>query len=151
MAPEAVLSAAPAATYLNETVNFSASGSADTDGKLVSYEYDFGDGNRTGWTFSEKANHSYMKPGTYNATVKVKDDDGFVSEPSPAVKISVQNRPPVTGASVTPETGNTSTVFKFLVPKGATYDPDGTIVYYFWDFGDGTNATSTTATHQFRQ
>jgi N-acetylneuraminic acid mutarotase len=149
MAPEAVLSAAPSSTYLNENVNLSASGSADTDGRLVAYDYDFGDGNRTGWTFSEKANHSYMKPGTYNATVKVKDDDGFVSEPSPAVKITVQNRPPVTGASVTPETGNTSTVFKFLVPKGETYDPDGTIVSYFWDFGDGTNATSTTATHKF--
>ena len=151
LAPEAALTAIPATTHINESVGFSASGSTDADGKLVAYEFDFGDGNRTGWNSGASANHSYARPGVYNATVRVRDDDGFVSEPSGPVRITVQNRPPVTGASVTPGTGDTSTRFNFLVPKGGTYDPDGTIVSYYWDFGDGTNATSTTAVHTYRQ
>jgi len=150
-APVSELLAVPATTWINETVNFSASGSSDADGKLVSYAFDFGDGNKTGWIFSATANHSYARPGTFNASVMVKDDDGFISESSPLVRITVQNRLPVVGASVTPETGNTSTQFRFLVPKGSTYDPDGVIVSYFWDFGDETNSTANTAVHTYKQ
>jgi len=150
-APTAVLSVSPVSTYINETVNFSAADSSDTDGKLVSHSFDFGDGNRTGWTFRMTANHTYARPGVFNASATVKDDDGFISEVSVPVRITVQNRLPVVAASVTPETGNTSTLFRFLVPKGSTYDPDGTIVSYLWDFGDGTNSTSNTAVHTFKQ
>jgi hypothetical protein len=150
-APSALLAASPAMTFLNETVDFSAPGSSDPDGKLIAYMFDFGDGNRTNWQSGGTANHSYARPGTFNATVTVRDDDGFISESSPGMKITVQNRPPVVDASVTPEAGNTSTLFRFLVPKGSTYDPDGAIASYFWDFGDGTNASSSTAVHTYKQ
>ena len=150
-APAAELLVVPVTTWLNESVNFSAGGSSDPDGKLVAYDYDFGDGTRTGWTPSATANHSYARPGVFNATVLAKDDDGFISEASPVVRVTVKNRLPVIGATVTPETGNTSTQFRFLVPKGETYDPDGTIVDYFWDFGDGNTTTSNTAVHTFKQ
>lgn len=33
----------------------------------------------------------------------------------------------------------------------ASSDPDGTIASYFWDFGDGTSATGSTATHTYLQ
>ncbi len=149
--PMAELAVEPASTFINETVNFSASGSSDPDGKLVARMFDFGDGNKTAWTSAETADHSYSRPGEFDATVTVRDDDGFASEPSPPVKITVRNRPPVAGASVTPDTGNTSTLFRFLVPKGSTYDPDGAIVSYLWDFGDGTNSSSNTAVHSYRE
>ncbi len=31
----------------------------------------------------------------------------------------------------------------------ASYDADGTIVEYFWDFGDGSNATGILVTHDY--
>lgn len=36
-----------------------------------------------------------------------------------------------------------------LLPAGGSYDPDGTIVSYEWDFGDGETASGETVTHDF--
>jgi PKD repeat protein len=36
-----------------------------------------------------------------------------------------------------------------LFDGSASFDPDGVIVGYEWDFGDGTNATGATITHSY--
>jgi hypothetical protein len=36
-----------------------------------------------------------------------------------------------------------------LIPAGGSYDPDGTITSYEWDFGDGTTDSGGTVTHEF--
>jgi len=53
------------------TVTFDGSGSTDTDGDIISYVWNFGDGN-TG--SGETATHTYQTEGTYNATVTVTDN-----------------------------------------------------------------------------
>lgn len=52
-------------------VNFSSSNTTDEDGNIVSYLWDFGDGET-----STEANpsHKYKIPGTYTVTLKVTDD-----------------------------------------------------------------------------
>lgn len=54
-------------------VQFDASASADVDGVIVAYDWDFGDGN---FGSGERATHTYASFGRYAATLKVTDDFG---------------------------------------------------------------------------
>ena len=55
------------------TASFDASGSADSDGVVIGYSWDFGDG---GSGTGVLAQHSYAQPGIYQVTLEVTDDDG---------------------------------------------------------------------------
>lgn len=148
--PTARLSAAPQVANLRTRVNFSALESEDPDGRVVQYLFDFGDGNRTLWTESPFSEHVYRAPGLYNATLRVRDDDGCESAPSEPVPITVENALPELSASVSPETGNVTTLFRFsMLPESR--DPDGEIVLCEWDFGDGQGATGAQALHSYRR
>jgi PKD repeat protein len=54
-------------------VMFDGSGSIDSDGSIVSFDWDFGDGN-TG--SGPTAQHTYADDGVYTVTLTVTDDDG---------------------------------------------------------------------------
>lgn len=146
--PTARLSAAPQVANLRTRVNFSALESGDPDGMVVQYLFDFGDGDRTLWTESPFSEHVYRAPGFYNATLRVRDDDGCESAPSEPVRIVVENALPELSASITPETGNVTTVFRFSMDPESR-DPDGEIVMCEWDFGDGHRATGAQALHSY--
>ncbi|HLU53056.1 MAG TPA: PKD domain-containing protein, partial [Acidimicrobiia bacterium] len=63
---------------------FDGSGSSDPDGSIVSYEWDFGDGNAdTG----ESVTHVYDEPGDYTVTLTVTDDDGDTDTATQEVKV----------------------------------------------------------------
>lgn len=73
-------------------VSFNASGSADSDGSIVSYSWTFGDG---GTGSGVNASHTYAAAGTYTVTLTVTDDDGATGTKSLSVTVSVT--PPPTG------------------------------------------------------
>ncbi|MFG2000978.1 beta-propeller fold lactonase family protein [Spirillospora sp. NPDC048911] len=59
----------------NLRVAFDASGSSDPDGRVVRYDWDFGDG--TGASDGgPKPVHVYQRPGTFRVTLTVTDDEG---------------------------------------------------------------------------
>ncbi len=54
---------------------FDASASSDSDGTILSYAWDFGDG-ATETTTTPTASHTYAAAGTYGATLTVTDNEG---------------------------------------------------------------------------
>jgi len=128
--------------YTGEVISFNASDSYDPDGSIASYFWNFGDDtNATGVT----TNHTYIDDGVYVVTLTVTDDRNATASVN-ATK-TILNRPPVASFTESAETVYTNETISFNA--SASFDPDGTIVNYFWDFGDGTNATGVTTSHSY--
>jgi PKD repeat protein len=113
-------------------VSFDATGSTDLDGSIVAYDWDFGDGaSGTGATPS----HIYATASTYDVTLVVTDNEGATGTDATIATIGVGNLPPVANAGG-PYSGIVDIAVDF--DGSASSDPDGSIVAYDWDFGDGT-------------
>ena len=125
-----------------EIIHFDASGSEDPDGSIIGYLWDFGDETTA---VGVKVNHAYEDDGVYTVTLTVIDDDGATASTS-SVK-TVSNRRPVAFFTENATTVKEGEVIHF--DASDSYDPDGYIVSYFWDFGDGTNATDMTVDHAY--
>ena len=107
--PTAILSVDDAAPTIGQVVYFDASASVSHDngnGRIVSYEFDFGDGNRTREQASPLASHSYSLAGPRRASVTVEDARG--NEGTASVRIEVQPKPPTGGIpDLTPASAST--------------------------------------------
>lgn len=66
-------------------IHFDGSGSADPDADIVSYAWDFGDG-ETG--SAATVDHTYANSGAYAVTLVVTDDDGATSQATTTATIS---------------------------------------------------------------
>jgi len=75
----------PYSGYDGNAVTFDGSGSWDSDGTIVSYEWDFGDGN-TGTGVDPS--HTYATTGTWAVTLTVTDDDGDTDSAGTTVTIT---------------------------------------------------------------
>jgi PKD repeat protein len=72
--PQAALGAAPTRGTVPLTVSFSAAGSTDPDGRIVSYAWTFGDGTTAS---GPDASHTYTTAGSYSAQLRITDDSGL--------------------------------------------------------------------------
>ena len=85
MAPEVRVSASPTEGTAPLAVEFRSTAS-DPDGKIVSYEWEFGDGTRT--TGPRGVRHSYPSPGKYTARLKVTDDKGLSASDDVSIRVA---------------------------------------------------------------
>lgn len=77
--PTAVFSRTPSSGEIPLTVDFDANASSDSNGSIVSYAWDFGDGNNgTGVTTS----HTYTVAGVYTVTLTVTDNEAATGQTS---------------------------------------------------------------------
>ena len=90
----------PCPIVVNQTVEFNASLSYDPDGFIVSYEWDFGDGNVTS-TAEETIKHSYSEAGSYEVTLTVTDDDGATNSTTKVVTVQPDTIPPASVTNLT--------------------------------------------------
>jgi PKD repeat protein len=114
----------------------------DTDGTIVRYAWNFGDGSPHSNSNSSLTHH-FNVPGTYTVKLTVTDNGGAVGVDS--VKISLTgNQPPVAAFTIPKDTVLVNTAVNF--DASLSTDVDGNIIAYTWNFGDGTVISSPQAT-----
>jgi len=127
----------------NQTTVFDASDSTDSDGKIIFYEWNLGDGTILK---GKKVQHSYDQPGVYTATVFVRDNSRSTSDTDTDAAIVVINHPPIANAG--PDQWKTQSEIHFNGHKSS--DKDGKIIKYIWNFGDGTKAFGPVLSHVYQ-
>jgi len=140
--PLALFTESAETVYTNEFITFNATESYDPDGVIVSYLWNFGDGSNATEAVIE---HAYAENANYTVTLRVTDDDEAIHTVA-STKI-VLNRPPVAIFTESAESVLTGEIIHFNASD--SYDPDGFIALYFWDFGDDANATGVTVDHAY--
>jgi glucose/arabinose dehydrogenase len=99
-APTADLTATPTSGPAPLDVAFDGSGSSDPDpGDTLTFVWDFGDGSPVLETAQSATSHRYVSPGTYTASLRVRDQRGATSNPD-TVRLDPGNTPPVPTISV---------------------------------------------------
>jgi PKD repeat protein len=130
--------------YTGEKVNFDGSASkASAGSSIVKYEWDF---DNDGIIDAEgaKTSYTYTQKGQFTAVLKVTDSLGQVD--TDTCIITVLNRPPVASFTYTPFKPTIKDDVKFV---DTSLDSDGSIVSWFWDFGDGITSTDRNPTHKY--
>jgi WD40 repeat protein len=121
------------------TVQFNSDRSTD-DGLIVSRLWDFGDGT-TSQEISPR--HTFTATGDYEVKLTLTDDGG--RENSTTLVIAVTEAP-IAVINVTPTSAESAPAL-FTFDASASVDPDGEIVRYQWDFGDGSREFLEEITH----
>jgi PKD repeat protein len=115
---------------------------SDPDGDGLSFEWDFGDGSRSG---DARPSHAYGSPGDYRVVVRVRDGRGGEAVDDEFIRVRSVNAGPSAGIGVSNPTPFTAEAVTFTAQAA---DPDGSIAAYAWDqdgdgFDDGTGPSVT--------
>jgi enediyne biosynthesis protein E4 len=138
--PEASFTGPIQATRL-DTLTFDGSASSDADGALQAWRWEFGDGTTATGAVVE---HRYASLGNFTVTLEVEDADGATARATSTVV--VRNLLPKAMAGPDRSGNNVSPV---TFDGSASRDPDGTLVAYFWDFGDGSSGQGVRVEHTY--
>ncbi len=143
--PLAVISATPLSGFAPLTVQFDASASSDPENGGLSYHWDLG----TGLDESDLVAPSfiYSLPGTYHVVLTVQDDFGNQAEAGVDIIVSAANEPPTLAPYTTTPTQGPAPLRVAFVANAS--DPDGDMLSYFWDFGDGITSSEPNPEHVF--
>ncbi|AIJ06361.1 PKD domain containing protein [Methanocaldococcus bathoardescens] len=131
----------PSTAKVNTIINF-ADKSVSNPGSIVKWFWDFGDGT----TSNEKnPSHKYSREGVYTVTLTVWNDVGVSDKISKTILIRGEtNYPPIAKFNFTINGLNVT------FDASSSYDIDGNIVKYIWDFGDGYKINTTTPTISYK-
>lgn len=110
--PEAAIRYSPTEPTVGETVLIAATNSADSDGRIESYEWQI-DGEVV--STAESFEHTFESGGTYQVRLAVTDDDGATTTTTVSVSVSTPTPTPTPTATPTPPGGETVPGFGGLV------------------------------------
>ncbi len=122
-------------------VAFDGTLSSDADGSELTYIWDFGDSSTS---TVAKPTHHYAAEGTYSVRLTVRDPQGGLDTDAKDIAVTADNHVPAAGFTFTAD--GLSVAF-----TNTASDPDGDVLGYAWDFGDGGTASSRDATHTYAQ
>jgi chitodextrinase len=135
-----------------------SSAAYDPDGDFVRLRFDWGDGLVSNWSAfvasntSVYASHAWMNVSNHTLRVIAQDPDGENSSWSDPLMVNVsqmesEGNLPV-GVFTVPENASSNQTIVF--DTSGLYDPDGEIVSYQWDFGDGTTGFGENPVHTYQ-
>ena len=113
--------------------------STDSDGFIVSWFWDFGDGDTS---TLQNPTHQYADAGTYDIYLLVTDDDGYTDDITKSIVVEEPPNQPPSAPEITGETnGNAGTSYDYSI---VAIDPDNdNIAEYIVNWGDGNEETFT--------
>lgn len=111
-------------------------------GNIIYREWDFGDG---GYSQEKDPHHAYAREDVYTVTLTIMDDVGYMTSISYDVEVRDKWDPiPVVYYGYNGENEYTIDFY-----GNDSYDPDGSITGFLWDFDDGNTSTDVSPTHEF--
>jgi len=124
-----------------EIVAFDAESSTDPDGTIVSYMWDFGDGFTANGVL---VRHAYVHSGRFSVVLTVVDNSQTSTTATSEITVDF---PPIAAFSASVKAAPRG--LPILFDASASMDPDGSIVSYAWDFGDGQTGAGISVTHAY--
>jgi len=138
--------------YVYETSTF------DKDEDRVRIRFDLGDGNFSKWSKLVKSNttigvsYEWNNPSDYTVRAIAQDKYGYNSSWSEPLIVTVSGvdsgEQPVFNIKID-KSKNTDESITF--DASSTNDPDGEIVTYHWDFGDGNTSSNIIESHEYKK
>ncbi|MCK5476075.1 MAG: S8 family serine peptidase [Candidatus Pacebacteria bacterium] len=135
-----------------ETVTLDGSTSTDSDGYIASYQW-FKSNSTTESTLigiEEIITHPFLVNDDYLITLIVTDDKGATDTNMVTIIVN-PNEPPFANAGGNQTVNDINGDGQELVTLDGSdsYDPDGSISSYVWDFGDGSTGSGISPTHTY--
>lgn len=130
---------------VDESVSMDANGSIDSDGEIVGYYWDFGDGSKAEGI---STSHRYSQPGKYTVQLTVRDDSELANAESYLREEITVNAPPVAQAEIPAVVAINELV---VMDAAESLDPDGQLSEYRWSLGDGSVKAGSKISHKYTQ
>jgi len=132
-APKALFALRPAEGEAPLAVSFDGTPSFSENGSVTEYLWDFGDGNVDA---GPVVSHTYESGGTFQVVLQVFNEQGRSDKR--AYEVVVHHRQPTAEFDYTPSRPGTGERVWF--DASGSDSPNGEIVEYRWDFGDGNSS-----------
>ncbi len=124
-------------------VDLSAAASKDPDGSIKAFDWSV---NGTNIGNGKEISHEFKEPGEYLVHLVVTDDSGLSASDTLKIVV-VDNKKPLARIKADKTSGKAPLTVK--LDGSGSEDPDGQIVSWTWDFGDGTTGNGKTVSHEF--
>ncbi|MBN1618225.1 PKD domain-containing protein, partial [Candidatus Dojkabacteria bacterium] len=124
------------------TISFDGSNSSDSDGTIVSYLWDFGDGQTS---TDQNPTHIYVQNGTYPVALTVTDDDSATDTGITSAVIA--DVKPLASFIALPTSGTRPLTVNFT-DTSISYDG---VVSWVWNFGDGQTSSDQNPSHIYSE
>jgi len=130
-----------------QVITFDGSESIDPDGEIDFYRWNFGDDSSQ--LLDESPDHIYNNPGKYEVTLVIIDNNGTTDTDIIEVTVGDYVNQIPTASHNGPYEGITGKSITFSGSN--SYDSDGIITNYTWNFGDGKEGYGEITTHKYSE
>ena len=113
---------------------------SESTGRSIDYLWEFGDSTTS---FSSKPSHIYTAPGAYEVNLTVTDD--YNNESSTSIVVIVENVIPIVRADSDRQSVFEDEAIQFVAYD--SWDTDSDVLYFYWNFDDGTNSSDDYPAH----